>query len=513
MEVPVCFQASHTSLRTGSKYRDLSDYAFSGMEKDFICQEIARARIDPKDLLIDKFSDIPTLFQRKPNYITVIAERYNMNGTNIKHWMANIKQNRKNNGSAGRPLDLDARSRATIKQTLIEAESRVHPLKEREADVLFLNEKIESNKRRKVNPDIEAIDIYNTSISKRTIESVKKRVDMRVFDRVPQDLTTARLEALTCARLAYIVMCFIWKLCRFLPSVYKWNADCTTFECRPDGRGELVCVVREKGDKSQVTSADVSGELNLLIKFFGLGNAEGEFGPVVLIIAIKDMPDEAYFAREVIGVNNTSIPGAKGWIYFCSTKGGTAEMWKHWFSSVCIPTIKNSAEIHDLRDEAGNSYRPFLCTDGEACILNQAFDDEVMDMFTGASIDYLKLGPSATKTQQPLDASDVFRGTKSGISNIVRKGVNIENGLLRKNVGIFLNEFSREFDNVPLTSKFKAKIMYSVMLIVYTLKKHLLPYQMQQGFIRTGNCLYVWLTNYIHDNDMYYCRTACRRCN
>jgi hypothetical protein len=47
-----------------------------------------------------------------------------------------------------------------------------------------------------------------------------------------------------------------------------------------------VCGVSEKGDESQVAAVSGAGELNPLIKYFGLDNAGGNIGDVVLIVAI-----------------------------------------------------------------------------------------------------------------------------------------------------------------------------------------------------------------------------------
>lgn len=229
--------------------------------------------------------------------------------------------------------------------------------------------------------------------------------------------------------------------------------------------------------------------MNLLVKYFGLGNAAGNIGPTVLIIAIKDMPDEEFFVQEVVGLTNTSTIGERGWLYFCKTKGGTASMWRHWFTNVCIPTIKNAAEISNLLDENGDRFRNFLSTDGEACILNEAFDETVLERFKDASIDYLKLGPSSTSSWQPWDVCDLFRGIKSGMSKVVKEGVDIEDDVLRRSLMSYFIAFNTQYPQVSMTQSFKQKIIYSTLLIVYTLKKYLRPHQMAVGFIRAGTTL------------------------
>ena len=482
MEVPQCFRII-TELRSGNLYKDLSNHWFSGPEKDFICNEASRK--SQEELVIDPFLYNPV----HPATLTgFILERYRIDRDTFESWQRCIRKgmhNRDGQGT-GRPISLDLIAINDVKRSVDTAAEGAHPLSKEATHLLFRDAKIETRKRQKLVPDAFPIDQFNTSICAKTVEMLKKRDDVRIFDRVAQDLTQSRLLALTCFRLAYISMCFIWVLCKNLPAVYKWNCDCTTFECRSEGSGKLVCVVREKGDHSQVASVSSAGELNLIVKFFGLGNAGGNIGAVVLIIAVNDMPENVFFVREILGLSSTSTVGEKGWIYICKTKGGTATLWRHWFTMICIPTISKAARLYDLRDDQDQPYRSFLSSDGEACIINEAFTEEVLDMFRANSIDYLKLGPGSTSSWQPWDVSDLFRGSKSAMKKVVSSGAIIEDDLLRRSLMQYLAAFHLEFADVSITARFKEKIIYSTMLIVYTLKKHLLPHHMAIGFIRAG---------------------------
>jgi hypothetical protein len=150
----------------------------------------------------------------------------------------------------GRPLDIPLEYGLMARKALLDAESAVRPLFEDEAIQLFRELKLKSKRSRFRSPDRLTLDLYSTSIDDQTIKSTKKL--NRIADRVFQDLTPARLEALSNARVAFVTMCFVWTLTRHLPAVHKWNADCTTFECKPNGAGRLVCVVRDVGEMHQV---------------------------------------------------------------------------------------------------------------------------------------------------------------------------------------------------------------------------------------------------------------------
>ena len=227
MSVPQCFQSVGV-LRSGYYYRDLSSHDFTGEEKDFICLEAKKSTND--ELLIDQFSSSPCYPQ---TFTGLILQRYRIDRNKFKGWQRSIRcgHHNRDGNSKGRPASLDKIARATIKSTLIAAEKDVRPLSVQQTHNLFIEQRIETLKRQKLDPESVVIDKYNTFMSSITITAIKKQPDMRIFNRIPEDLTEARLLALRCYRLAYISMCFIWGLCRNLPAICKWNADCTTFEC------------------------------------------------------------------------------------------------------------------------------------------------------------------------------------------------------------------------------------------------------------------------------------------
>ena len=100
----------------------------------------------------------------------------------------------------------------------------------------------------------------------------------------------------------------------------------------------------------------------------------------------------------------------------------------------------------------GARVRSFLSTDGEASILNEAFDNDIITPFAASNIDYLKLGPSVTSQWQPWDVCTLFRGNKSSLAKVVREGVDIVDDVLRRLLGKFLQQFHDVFPAVPITA-------------------------------------------------------------
>lgn len=227
--------------------------------------------------------------------------------------------------------------------------------------------------------------------------------------------------------------------------------------------------------------------MSLLLKHFALGNARGDIAPPCFIVAQKDMPDDEFYYEEVPGLNTTGdMTAASGCIYICKTRCGCASLWKHFFLNRCIPFLKQTAARYGLKNMNGSNMRPFLTTDGEACILEEAFDPEVKAAFREAEIDYLKLGPSATKVNQPLDGNG-FRDTKAVLKMLVKDPKDIEDTYLRKMLVEFISRFKLAYQSINITTEFQEKFIYSVLLVKCSLSRAITPSKMKAMFVECGH--------------------------
>ena len=139
----------------------------------------------------------------------------------VKNWIKNIVE-KKSSSSPGRPFSIDETSEISIEAKLVAKEDAVEPLLKDLFDIMMVEEKILSQKRKFVDPDNDAthISIYNTSIDRKTIKNNQKKFNFRT--RIPQTITNnARLAAMSCARLIYITAVIVWALARFLPKENK----------------------------------------------------------------------------------------------------------------------------------------------------------------------------------------------------------------------------------------------------------------------------------------------------
>jgi len=319
--VPLIFKHLEFNGRSGVlRYRDLSNHEFEGPEKDYLVSQILCK--DPELRSIDHFDD-----SGRDKATFILCKRYCLVISTVKNWIHSIVKLKKKNSSssAGRPFAIDGTSEINIKAKLIAQEAAVEPLSKELFNILMVEEKILSQKRKFVDPDNDAshITIHNTSIDRKTIKNTQKNCDFRT--RIPQTITNARLAAMSCARLIYITAVIVWALARFLPKENKWNADCTTFICSANTTGQLVVVFREKGERHrQVTTHLAVEELNVLVKYFLIGNAAGQLGDPCFIVAVPNMPENKFYVEYVLGLSNNDRIDQSGWIYFCKTKGGNA---------------------------------------------------------------------------------------------------------------------------------------------------------------------------------------------
>lgn len=118
--------------------------------------------------------------------------------------------------------------------------------------------------------------------------------------------------------------------------MYKWNSDSSTYVFQPMGVGDKVCSLSPSGeilrilkeldgiDKEdflhQSTSRgyktkSISTSLTFALKVHTLPNADGEKGPAIMIVAIKDLADDVWHVEEVAGLSFTCEAGSKGFLY------------------------------------------------------------------------------------------------------------------------------------------------------------------------------------------------------
>lgn len=315
------------NLRRQDVYRDLSKHKFKVDEKSFAASEVCRLT---KHLQWPRSAECT---------VDSFSKRYKISKSTVYHWKV-IQKNPRGEFSAGR-------GRPTVIDKVAESEI-IATLKQRtqERDALpvsaayeLINKVVNDTKTRQGKRGADA----SSEICRNTRKKILKTLDIRML--APQILTDARRKACECIRISYIWGCLLLAYSGNLSAENKWNADATTIIVSESLSGSLVCALSDD-DSTPVSSSTIPDNLNILVKWFGLNNAAGESGPLVLIFAVPSMTEGTFFSTEVVCLASTAYIGEKGRIYCSKTRGGCPEMWKHYFLYVTIPTIERSNALH-----------------------------------------------------------------------------------------------------------------------------------------------------------------------
>jgi transposase len=325
--IPLVFRA--LNLRARGKYRDLSQHLFDTTEKTFAASELCQ-----------KTSFLQWDGTRGCS-LGAFSSRYKVPKSTLNRWKKIFEtRGRGFHDSGGRPSAVDTIGRAEIVKTIKKsiADRNAMP---KEATQQLINKAVIDTNKRKGKRAAEANVKIGKSTRRRLLE------DLKIKSVVPQFLTDARRKACECIRLSYIWGCLLLAYSGHLLAEHKWNADATTIVVSETLSGSLVCAIQDHEDeKTPISSSTIPNSLNVLVKWFGLNNAAGKSGPLVLIYAVPTMAEDTFYAHQVKGLASTSAIGETGWVYFSKTRGGCAAMWVHYYLNVTIPTIKLSNDFH-----------------------------------------------------------------------------------------------------------------------------------------------------------------------
>ena len=323
--IPLNF--SSVGLRNRVPYKDLSAVELTAEEKTFLAN---------KALGITKYLTWDT---EEFSIVSRICNRYHIPFSSMKGWKERIEKGKMIRDKGGRPPSMDAEAGAQFVATLKARQVSKDAVPIAETHML-LGQAVNQTKLREGKRGLSAI----SEICVNTRKKFYKLYDVVTLK--PQILTDARLKSCLCPRLSYIWGCVLMAYSSALMAENKWNADATTIIVSQKGTGSMVCVIPTKDDDVPVSSSSIPDTLNLLVKWFGLNNAGGEAGPLVLVFAVPSMTENTFFATKVLSMSSTSTIGAMGWIYFSKTRGGCYNMWVHYYLNVTIPTIRQSNELH-----------------------------------------------------------------------------------------------------------------------------------------------------------------------
>lgn len=342
--------------------------------------------------------------------------------------------------------------------------------------------------RGKVNPAFEEIDT-------RTYKKFKETHDLVEWSQ--NAIQQAQIDACKDPYMSYHWYMICYALSAFLYACQKWNIDATTYVFQPKGKGAKAIKLLNEGDysidiedkivlKNEIKSTLQGSKLPFAIKNMMMISAAGEAGEFVLVVAIKEMGVDDWFAVEVIGMSISVTVGTKGTLYFCHTRCGTVLMWKDYFTRVVIPTIILSNAYHLAKDDEGNPQRNFLSSDGEDIILRNAYDPAIRLQFVEARIDYGRVGAGTTRIHNACDRQFTFRDCHKEVKRVQANSVDVSNSILERNVRTAFQMLREKYPTISIGSGHINNIVEGILVIVYVYQKIHNPIQAMRAFKVSG---------------------------
>jgi hypothetical protein len=181
------------------------------------------------------------------------------------------------------------------------------------------------------------------SLSDRTFDKYKAE---EYSKRTAQPLTTARknslLDPITTITYGLMLIAFAG----FLPATNKINFDGSTVEVKDQSVGRKVFIHKRDPVEGPVASDTVQSSLGVLIKLMHVVSGSGHKGRMVVVIAVKEIPENEFYVSEVKGLHNTTDLTTNGYLYASRTRAGNPKMWTHFFLSVIIPFVTYLRETY-----------------------------------------------------------------------------------------------------------------------------------------------------------------------
>lgn len=277
-----------------------------------------------------------------------ICDRYDIARRSFRNW---IKKYQKEGGGSnfqeysGRPTDFDSTATDAVIGQIRDRRKydKKDPVLKSQLNVLLVAAKKDTLVRRGKKREME----NDITVSVNTEKRFKITHNIRL--RKPKDETHARDHAERSFRCTYKFACLLNAFAADKHAEHKWNADGVTFEYKPTGANDYALVLGNDADhRAEVISVSYPNGLSAFIKQVQLGNAAGETGPLVAIIAVPNLSKGEFYVERIAGFTNEMGVGSEGFLYACSSRAGNDELWDDWLTRVVVPSIVQAQQKYQL---------------------------------------------------------------------------------------------------------------------------------------------------------------------
>jgi hypothetical protein len=311
-----------------------------------------------------------------------------------------------------------------------------------------------------------------------------------------QTETLARWTALLCVRLAVQMAVMVEYIFGHLPSECKWNVDASTMIIEDDGKGATMYRVVTSGEadeyealklKDPLTSTRFQTGLDMGLKTMCLGNANGDFGTMVLIIAVPNLPPGRFYRAKVQGLVYGSDQSKYGHVYFAATRcmtglpeditatvdsqGRPCNGWSDYFINIFSEDIKYYSDAYDtINPETGERFENASIIDGERCVDQHLLNPAVFEKLDRYKITMAKGRPSGTKLDNSLDQCTNFRDKNIGLAHCVKHGINTHNDRLYAELTEAFKGMRAAYPENTMSAAHEKKAIEGSMRYVYVCK-------------------------------------------
>ena len=391
----------------------------------------------------------------------------------VNKWIRNHKKGLAIHGSSGQPPAID--------DDLLQEIKEMSDLRASQNDGMSVAETAaEMKKARKKTLRRRGI-VRPPNISVRTMKTHWKKVG--IVDKQAEAITSARLKAEFDAFNA-ASQCIMWySVKQRIPTAASLiNYDATTFVFDPSPSGGKIMVssdgnVRE--NKSlKFAPKNNSNSLPIGIKHMCLVAADGFSNEnYVFVVSCGNLAKDECHVYEVMGLGRTKT--SIGYLVFTQTRAGNRKFFSWFTKTVLVKFIKDIVSIRP----SGSNEEVFVCCDGEKMQIDAYFDEETLGLLKEVHAMVGKLPSSTTAIAQPLDAGNIFKGSKTLLKNVV-SSVYVDRYLeihINTAIEAFLVATKNDF-----TNEHKKKITNGLMACRYVIHECAKEYNVRKSFEIVG---------------------------
>lgn len=223
----------------------------------------------------------------------------------------------------------------------------------------------------------------------------------------------------------------------------------------------------------------------IFLKYTCLGNADGQLSKLLVVVAVKDMPEDAFFVQLVKGLSFFRNVGSAGYLLFVKKRGGNPASNKWFHEGFIVPEISAADDVN--KDLEFGSMKSAIYIDGESTILTAGMDHDVLGAYRNADINGVKGVPSGTSKHQAWDVSSAFLSMHAGVAKVARNNVSVRNEALQGNLRLYFRDFEAKFPSVKLSESFRKQVIYACEVMTFVLQgKAITGEKVQKAFIKTG---------------------------